>query len=269
MRTLCLTVLCGAMFIAMPSAARAQAPILGQPYQVPFKSSGYRAVTGSLWLQPGQLRTSRNGQFLLTLQTDGNLVEYNAASRPLWASGTANQGAVEAILQTDGNFVIYGTPKPDGSQRPLWASGTFRHPGATLRVQDDGNVVIYQGSTPLWATNTVTGSVWLQPGQSKTSRNGQFLLTLQTDGNLVEYNAAGQPLWASGTANQRTVEAILQTDGNFVVYGTPKPDGSQRPLWASGTSGHPGATLQVQDDGNVVIYQGSTPLWATNTQNSQ
>lgn len=45
MRMLCLTVLCGAMFIAMPSAARAQAPILGQPYQVPFEFSGYGAGT--------------------------------------------------------------------------------------------------------------------------------------------------------------------------------------------------------------------------------
>jgi len=40
-----LTALCGAMFIAMPSAARAQAPILGQPYQVPFEFSGYGAGT--------------------------------------------------------------------------------------------------------------------------------------------------------------------------------------------------------------------------------
>jgi hypothetical protein len=45
MRMLCLTVLCGAMFIAMPSAARAQAPLLGQPYQVPFEFSGYGAGT--------------------------------------------------------------------------------------------------------------------------------------------------------------------------------------------------------------------------------
>ena len=36
-----------------------------------------------------------------------------------------------------------------------------RDPGAHLAVQDDGNMVIYQGSSPLWATNTVTDH---QPG---------------------------------------------------------------------------------------------------------
>jgi hypothetical protein len=45
MRMFCLTVLCGTMLIAMPSGARAQAPILGQPYQVPFGYSGYGAGT--------------------------------------------------------------------------------------------------------------------------------------------------------------------------------------------------------------------------------
>jgi hypothetical protein len=132
-------------------------------------------------------------------------------------------------------------------------------------VQDDGNIVIYQGSTPLWETNTLTGSPVLLPGQSITSPNGQFVLTFQTDGNLVEYSPAGQPLWASGTTNEGAVEAVFQTDGNLVVYGTPNFDGSERPLWASGTGGNPGATLQVQDDGNVVIYQGNSALWATNT----
>ena len=45
MRLLYLTALCAALFVAMPSAARAQAPIFGQPYQVPFEYSGYGAGT--------------------------------------------------------------------------------------------------------------------------------------------------------------------------------------------------------------------------------
>ena len=45
MRTICLTIVCGAVLIAMPGAARAQAPVLGQPYQVPFEFSGYGAGT--------------------------------------------------------------------------------------------------------------------------------------------------------------------------------------------------------------------------------
>ena len=66
------------------------------------------------------------------------------------------------------------------------------------------------------------------------SPDGHYVLTMQNDGNLVEYdNETGQAIWASNTANEYAIEAILQTDGNLVVYGTPNPDGSLVPLWAS------------------------------------
>ena len=39
----------------------------------------------------------------------------------------------------------------------------------------------------------------LERGQSLTSRNGAYTLTLQDDGNLVVYSPAGTPLWASNT----------------------------------------------------------------------
>lgn len=45
MRMLCLTVLCRGIFLAMPRAVRAQAPILSQPFQVPFEFPGYGAAT--------------------------------------------------------------------------------------------------------------------------------------------------------------------------------------------------------------------------------
>jgi hypothetical protein len=92
------------------------------------------------------------------------------------------------------------------------------------------------------------------------SMDGRFRLTMQRDGNLVLYREVDRyPLWQSGTAGQVATYAIMQTDGNFVVYG---PQGA---LWASGTVGYPGAYLVVQTDGNMVIYQGQQSLWATNT----
>src|SRR5271166_2627032 len=119
-------------------------------------------------LYPGDSIYSPNGQFQLTQQTDGNLVLYGPGHAAHWASGTYGQSVADAIMQNDGNFVIYGT-----NGNALWASNT-NVPGSTLHVQDDGNCVIYNGSTPLWATNTVTASVDLNPGQSIYSPNGQF-----------------------------------------------------------------------------------------------
>ncbi len=55
----------------------------------------------------------------VTMQTDGNLVAYNAANKAVWSSGTWNKGSRTLVMQDDGNLVIY-----DGSNRALWASNT-------------------------------------------------------------------------------------------------------------------------------------------------
>jgi len=99
-------------------------------------------------------------------------------------------------------------------------------------------------------------------GQYLQSPNGQYTLWMQGDGNLVEYNAAGTPLWdpppPTQTGGHPGAYAVLQGDGNFVVY---PPSGA---LWASYTQNNPGDHLSLQDDGNLVIYSASgAPLWAT------
>jgi hypothetical protein len=54
---------------------------------------------------------------------------------------------------------------------------------------------------------------------------------------------------------------VMQGDGNLVVY-----DADGQPAWASGTAGRPGASFVMQNDGNAVIYGADgAPLWATNT----
>ncbi|MHB8293751.1 MAG: hypothetical protein ACYDH5_03835 [Acidimicrobiales bacterium] len=80
---------------------------------------------------------------------------------------------------------------------------------------------------------------------------------MQTDGNLVEYQGSS-PLWASDTASEPGNYAIMQSDGNFVVYSS---GGQWR--WQSDTWGYNGASLALQDDGNLVVYSSSgTALWA-------
>jgi surface antigen len=102
-------------------------------------------------------------------------------------------------------------------------------------------------------------------GQYLQSPNGQYTLQMQgSDGNLVEYNAAGAPLWdpppPTQTGRHPGAYAVLQGDGNFVVY----PAGSGTALWASYTQNNPGDHLSLQDDGNLVIYSAAgAPLWAT------
>lgn len=210
-------------------------------------------------LTPGQRLNSDYGLYTLTLQADGNFVLYRRGF-PLWATNTQGKPVAKAVMQNDGNLVLY-----DSQQHPLWNSGTAGHPRAYLAVQDDGNVVIYDGDAPIWQTAThslgtsLTPMQKLTPGQALSSTGGLYTLTLQTDGNFVLYRGL-TPLWATGTQGKPVATAIMQNDGNLVLY-----DNQLHSLWNSGTEGHPGALLTVQDDGNTVVYLGSTPLWWTRT----
>jgi subtilisin family serine protease len=102
------------------------------------------------------------------------------------------------------------------------------------------------------------------------SCNGQALLALQTDQNVVLYDRLG-PRWAaSNTVNRGTMVLQMQPDGNLVAYAVPSSGGGEwQPLWSSNTQGNPNAWLAIQDDCNMVIYRNpypqGGPIWSTNT----
>jgi hypothetical protein len=146
-------------------------------------------------LQPGQALWSQNGQYEAVMQGDGNFVVYGPYPHVVWASGTSTPGSTIS-MQTDGNLVIYA---PSGT--PQWASGTDPSSGDRLVMQDDGNLVLYsQGNLPLWSINggktgfgedTLPAGASLQPGQALWSQNGQYEAVMQGDGNFVVYGPSG------------------------------------------------------------------------------
>jgi outer membrane protein assembly factor BamB len=250
-------------------------------------------------LAKGQSLVSPNGTYRLTMQSDGNLVEYGGAG-PLWASGTTPSGGY-AVMQTDGNLVVYTS-----AGTPLWASNTAGNPGAYLQLTNGGQLqLLSTGGTLLWEPGVLVSGTRLNAGQSVVSGNGVYRLTMQSDGNLVEYG--GGPVWASGT-NPSGSYVVMQHDGNLVVSSS-----AGAPLWASNTAGNPGAyllltnggqlevvsaagavlwgpgilapssrlragqsvvsanrvfRLVMQSDGNLVEYDGTTAVWATSTNPS-
>ena len=219
------------------------------------QASAPSSLSAGQQLRAGQYLLSPNGRYDLVMQTDGNLVEYNGAGQPLWATNKLGTGNW-AVMQSDGNLVVY-----TASGQPLWSSNTYGFNGSTLVLQDDSNLVIYQAH-PIWDRYSGYGGERLQPGWTLTtgqyllSPNHQYRLLMQSDGNLVEYNSANQPVWATYTFGQGNFAEMQSSDGNFVVY-TP----SDHPLWNSATRGHAGAYLQLQSDDNLVIYQSATALW--------
>lgn len=209
-------------------------------------------------LSSGQAIISPDGHYELVMQADGNLVEYIAGGRALWASGTAGDDGAHAVMQAGGNLVLYNT-----AGAAVWSSNSRSTGCPELVIQNDGNVVIYSPRA-IWATHTVQSTMQpgdvLHPGWSIYSPSEDFQLIMQGDGNLVLYDGAGKALWASGTYHHPGADAVMQTDGNLVVY-----DSTGHALWASGTSKDHGSYLYMQSDGNLVIYHGSTAVWASKT----
>jgi surface antigen len=212
-------------------------------------------------LSAGQALWSGPGGYEAIMQGDGNFVVYAPGGAALWATHTSVPGS-SIILQGDGNLVVYA---PGG--KALWASHTAGDSDVSAVMQGDGNFVLYgPGSRPLWSsmgglTGLSTMMLYegqrLYAGQALWSGPGGYEAVMQGDGNFVVYAPGGAALWATHTSVPGS-SIILQGDGNLVVYA---PGG--KALWASSTGGGNGA-LVMQGDSNLVIYFAGVPLWSSN-----
>lgn len=232
-----------------------------------------------------------SGQYCLLMQSDGNLVEYvynssracGSGNTVVWAmnNDTLNsacnyyQAGAYAVMQTDGNFVVYN---PNGGCSP-WSSNTSNSQANTLVLQDDGNAVVYKPSGGGPAGYSTLGDQhsgdlgvdghlrvgeelktnWFINSLSATqySTTTYYQLLMQGDGNLVLYqvqNGSYGNSWSAGTSNNLHNYAILQSDGNFVVYNP-----SSQGLWSSNTSTQTTNYVLDQTNGNLGVYKPGTP----------
>ncbi|KAG2450851.1 hypothetical protein HYH02_004685 [Chlamydomonas schloesseri] len=102
-------------------------------------------------------RTSSNRKYSFCIQSDGNIVLYDGATKAIWATGTNGKAGTsphQLCMQTDGNLVGYNS-----RGQPFWASNTVRSGGSRLVMQNDGNVVLYDSrSAAYWSTDTWGGT---------------------------------------------------------------------------------------------------------------
>jgi hypothetical protein len=234
-----------------PTPAPAPAPTGPQSVNAPGTLANFMGT-----LTPGQSLSSPNGQYYLIMQTDGNLVVYATGGKPVWSSGTNGKGVTQMVMQTDGNLVLYR------GSTPVWASNTPGNGGGVLNVLNNGMLSISREGMPIWGSAGLAAlpPFTMVPGQSVTSPAGLYTLTLQTDGNLVERNASGTIFWTSGTNGLGVTQAVMQGDGNLVIYAGSKA------VWSSGTPGNAGATLAVGDNGTVAVVSGTAQLWSAPIQ---
>lgn len=113
-------------------------------------------------------------------------------------------------------------------------------------------------------TPTLLRGEYLYAGQDLRSPNGLFRLLMQSDGNLVVYARSSPEStsewahWHTNTHGNPGAFAIMQPDGNFVVYRS-----DNYPLWDSDSWATPATHVKLQDDGNLVVYgDDGKPYWA-------
>jgi RHS repeat-associated protein len=178
-----------------------------------------------------------------TMQSDGNFVLYNSANASQWSTGTGGSNAGPIMMQDDGNLVLYMFKWQGGVYNPNGAPGPFPAQGCSI-------------GTYLIAGQRLNGN------QCVVSPRGQYFLYMGTDGNMFIYDMAqGSGTWGANTYGHPGAYALLQTDGNFVVY---DPNGTA--LWSSGTGGTYSERLDMEDDGRIIIYKSA---WNSGTATGQ
>jgi hypothetical protein len=142
---------------------------------LPFAAAPAQAAAGSFRLSAGeQLGTnarlvSPNGQFVLVMQADGNLVEYAPGNRAVWSTGTNRAGSI-VRMQTDGNLVVVAP-----GNISVWWTGTNGNPNAALELQDDGNAVVYgAGHVARWFSGVRTGGGSSSGGSGGSGTGGRI-----------------------------------------------------------------------------------------------
>lgn len=160
---------------------------------------------------------------------------------------------------------------------PMYPGQFLRYQDYVLMLQPDCNLVLYDKSQTIWATNTKASTC---------------SLTLQRTGELVLSDGSGNRMWGSNKkGGQGNYVLVLQKDRNLVVYGTGRwcsktnlaatsppripidMDMRAENVLIPGSILYPGNSLKngkwelkLESSCNLVLYEdGDKVIWSTNT----
>lgn len=217
-------------------------------------------------LVPEETLTSPGGAYSLRFLADGSLRLYrNSDNSETWVAksgGRVSQGDSFNFLPNTSTRLsrCAGMQKNGASGPPLfWTCAPSQVTGMVqdgyLAVQDDGNLVVYglgqswraTGDFPdgLDGITFLPGTVFTK-GSSFQTPGGTARLDFTPTGNLELY-FQGSLKWQSGTSGLGQ-NAVMQTDGNFVVYNS-----AGSPVWASNTQGGSDFYLLLSANGALGI----------------
>ncbi len=212
----------------------------------------YDADRKAQWYSETSGGAAANRAFTLSMQDDGNLVIYDSRDNSaLWSIQTG------VIARAAAN----AAPQAPAPQAPVSTT-------APVPVAVKPSTPQPQAATGITVLGAQISNTAMAANQALVSTNGRYQAIMQADGNAVVYDTiANKAIWNSGTAGKAQGGFLnVQTDGNLVVY-----DAAIKAQWDSKTAGGPATnrtfTLAMQDDGNLVIYdsQNGKALWSSLT----
>lgn len=212
-------------------------------------------------LTSGKSIQSSNGQYTLSMQSDGNAV-LRGNGRALWQSATPNNAGGYLTQQTDGNLVVYSK-----ANKALWNTGTNgRGTSPKTVIQSNGDLQVLSSAGIGWrnnapGTSNIVANTKLTGGQFLHDPTGLLQTMMQTDGNFVVY-IGGKAKFNTKTNGLKGSSITLQTDGNLVLR-----DSAGKVRWLTKTStAGAGCYLTMQPDGNLVLRnKAGAAIWNSKT----
>jgi hypothetical protein len=232
-----------------------------------------RTLAAGSELKPEQYLLSRNGQYQLVYQPDGDLVLYRLGSATTWEPKPAPKKTDDKQEMTE--------PDKRGTweleRTALWRTGTPGKPGnaGCVRLQaSDGDLVVYRtasGTEPAWAAHehgAICGAehdafdvaATIQQVSREHDHASEYSgssLVLEDDGRLEIRSRSGVLLWRAPRKIVRELPAgeWLSRADNLVSH-----DGTH-----SFVNDRDWAMAQLGADGHLRVYgrRSLTPLWST------
>jgi hypothetical protein len=156
------------------------------------------------------------GKGHLIMQTDGNLVLYDAANQPRWATGTNGRAVTHVIMQKDGNLVIYNR------KIPVWASDTYTAGARGGYFEIDLTTWtgrIYRADGAVAKVLFGQGAIATAPAAQPTPSQPQTVQIVEGPTTVI----TGAPAPATSSTLQTPTAAPIQVAPAPVAQPTPQP----------------------------------------------
>lgn len=189
------------------------------------------------------------------LRPTGNLVLSGPGDSTLWQSDTAGDTATTFTLQSYGNLVEYN------GTTAVWANADWGPgPNTYLTLQNDGNLVLYSASGAYWSTGT--GGQEPSPTQSDydTPLSADASQVAETDttydqgetGLSVNYFAVSDPSTNDATLTGAPLlhSTNIASDGTMTHTWSPAPVSTSNGDWGLSMTG----TMRLPQTGTWTLY---------------